>query len=132
MLLKAKCNLMASLVIKMLERYNCPDVSSTTNRSVTGSLEINQVCADAGRKMLKGYSEKQSSNKMPVQGILQLFIMVSGNRCFMITFYTQEIKAIESLVLLEMFLLLCYCSLHSELTLKTHHIIETGITEVSI
>lgn len=131
MLLKAKCNLMASLVIKMLERYNCPAVSSTINCSMTDSLEINQICADA-RKMLKGYSKKQSSNKMPVQGILQFFIMVSGNRCFMITFYTQEIKDIEFLELLEMFLLLCCYSLHSELSLKSHHLIETGITEVSI
>lgn len=58
---------------------------------MTGSLEINEVCADADRKMLKGFSKKQSSNKMPVQGMLQLFIMVWGKRCFMITFYTQEI-----------------------------------------
>lgn len=61
---------MASLVIKMLERYNCPAVSSTINCSMTGSLELNEVCADADRKMLKGYPKKESSNKIPVQGIL--------------------------------------------------------------
>lgn len=132
MLLKAKCNLVASLAIKMLETYNFPDVSSTTNCSMTGSFEINEACVGADRKMLKDFSKKQSSNKMPVQGILELFIMVSGNRCSMFTFYTQEIKDIESLGLLEMFILLCFCSSHSELSLKSHHLIETGIIEVSI
>lgn len=70
MLPKAKYNLMAKWIIETLKRYKYPAMPSAINCSMTNRLETHQVCADVNTKMLKGYPEKESSNKISVQRIL--------------------------------------------------------------